>query len=384
MACRDATTPPFSQGSQTWSGREQAGLSFPVIACLEDAANLLARAVGAHRAHPQRLTGPGKSPCERPLDESGIAALLRGDRLVEPPLEPSQSRREWPRDAMDQAAGGAERRILRQQLGLQAQAVRVHEIVRVHARDQLAAAVRQAEIQRGDETMARSAHHADAAVGPACAREDRRSRVGRRVVDAHHLVRWGGALGEHAAERIGDRGGGILRWEQDADQRAGQCPCSPNTSRIASAISPRVARAFTAATMFGTRFPAPCAARFSSESARVEAGVSRCLRYALTRAICCSSSAGSIRSVSIGASSAAANSFTPTTICFFSSTSFCALYAASSISRCGNCREIASTIPPISSILRRYSTAFASSSSVSDSSAHEPPNGSMKSHTPLS
>src|SRR2546427_8596270 len=30
---------------------------------------------------------------ERRLDESGIAALLRGDCLVEPPLEPSQDRK---------------------------------------------------------------------------------------------------------------------------------------------------------------------------------------------------------------------------------------------------------------------------------------------------
>src|SRR2546421_543936 len=60
MGSSDATRPRLSQGSQTWSGSEQEVLSFPVIACLEDAANLLARAFGAHRAQHQRLTGPRK------------------------------------------------------------------------------------------------------------------------------------------------------------------------------------------------------------------------------------------------------------------------------------------------------------------------------------
>ena len=38
-------------------------------------------------------------------------------------------------------------------------------------------------------------------------------------------------------------------------------PCSPNTSRKALAISPSVARAFTAATIGGMRFCSPCAVR---------------------------------------------------------------------------------------------------------------------------
>src|SRR3989442_2653021 len=64
MGSSDATRPRLSEGSQSWSGGEQEVLSFPVIACLEDAANLLARAFGTHRAQHQRLTGPRKIACD--------------------------------------------------------------------------------------------------------------------------------------------------------------------------------------------------------------------------------------------------------------------------------------------------------------------------------
>jgi len=133
-------------------------------------------------------------------------------------------------------------------------------------------------------------------------------------------------LGEDSVQRLAQGGRGIPGRQKDADpRRQGQWVCSPNTSRMAFAISPSVARDFTAATMRGTRFSVPSAARFSSDTVRVAAELSRALRKARTRATCCSSSPGSSRSISKGGSFAAANSLTPTTTCALSSTSFCAV-----------------------------------------------------------
>src|SRR6202022_3799481 len=140
------------------------------------------------------------------------------------------------------------------------------------------------------------------------------------------------AHGEGGAATAGEGGGCAARALARAEggrahARAAlsvQRPCSPKTSRIALAISPSVERAFTAATMRGTTFSVPSAARLTSERARVAAESTRRRRNAFRRLTCRFSSSGSSRSVSNGGSPETANSFTPTTICCFSSTAFCA------------------------------------------------------------
>src|SRR5437016_12543661 len=64
MGSSDATGLGLSQRSRTWSGGEQEVLSFPVIAHLEDTADLLARACRSHRAQHQRFTGWRKFSCD--------------------------------------------------------------------------------------------------------------------------------------------------------------------------------------------------------------------------------------------------------------------------------------------------------------------------------
>src|SRR5947199_46057 len=88
-------------------------------------------------------------------------------------------------------------------------------------------------------------------------------------------------------------------------------------------ISPSVAYAFTASRMWGIRLSDPAAALRSPFSAAVHRAWSRLARTARTRATCSASSFGSMRRISIGASSSTVNSLTPIMIRRFSSRSRC-------------------------------------------------------------
>ena len=87
-------------------------------------------------------------------------------------------------------------------------------------------------------------------------------------------------------------------------QKTGVSRQTPQTSRSASHISPIVTYARDASTISGIRLPSSFAASsFSAASAASTAAESRRARSACTRSICLRSSAGSMRRISIGASS---------------------------------------------------------------------------------
>src|SRR5207244_8816946 len=132
-------------------------------------------------------------------DEAAVLALLLGDRLVQPGLQPGQTRRERPRKAFHQASHRAERGVLREQLGLQAEAVGMHDVVGVHARDQLAAAVGQPEIESCDQALTLAVDDPDATLLPGPGEQLRRG-VRRGVVHADDFVLWRAALPEAALE----------------------------------------------------------------------------------------------------------------------------------------------------------------------------------------
>src|SRR5205823_11758673 len=77
MGSSDATRMALSQRSRTWSGSEQEVLSFPVIARLEDTADLFARACRSYRAQHQRFPWRRKLSLEvhGPAARNPLAAI---------------------------------------------------------------------------------------------------------------------------------------------------------------------------------------------------------------------------------------------------------------------------------------------------------------------
>src|SRR5882672_1275918 len=79
---------------------------------------------------------------QRGLDEAAVPALLLAEGLVEPPFQAKKAARERSRKAAHQAARRAGRRIVEEQLCLEAKPIGVDEVVGIHAGDQLSAAAR--------------------------------------------------------------------------------------------------------------------------------------------------------------------------------------------------------------------------------------------------
>src|SRR3954447_19944177 len=166
-----------------------------------------------------------------------------------------------------------------------------------------------------------------------------------------------GGAGQHSGDRQED--------EELAHQNTGVSVYVPNTVWSASTISPSVAWARAQSSSRSIRFWSPLAACLRAVRAAPAASLSRAPRTAFTRSTCFFSSFGSMRRISIGASSRTWWRLTPTTTRLLSSTSCWYWKEASAISRCGKFCLIACTMPPSSSMRAKYSYAAVSISSVS-------------------
>src|SRR5437763_6013671 len=187
---------------------------------------------------------------------------------------------------------------------------------------------------------------------------DESHRLARPNLEAHVVDRREGSASglEHRRE--------IVDAEERVHQAVAVSVCSPNTSRMAFAISPSVEVASTAATIGGTMFdPSRAAARTRSSAAWLAASL-RPARTARSRSICFRSTSASIVSVGSAVRLPSANAFTPTTTDSPLSTAICARYAESWISRWINPVSLAASVPPARSIRSSIDSASRSRRSV--------------------
>jgi len=122
------------------------------------------------------------------------------------------------REEPDVAADGGERRLRVERAELGGEALAVHDVVGVHARDHSAEAALEAGAERRDEALVRRGDDPEALVVRGKALGDGARAVLRAVVD-HDALPTRERLARHAAEAGVERRPGVVCRQQDRDLR---------------------------------------------------------------------------------------------------------------------------------------------------------------------
>ncbi len=121
------------------------------------------------------------------------------------------------REQLDLRAQQRDLGVLIQVGELRRQALRMHQVVGVHAGDQRGAGLRNPQVQRGDQAHAAGLEQANPLVLLRRSPNDRRRVVGRAIVDRQQLE-----VAERLAldrlQAVGQRGGGVAERQNDRDR----------------------------------------------------------------------------------------------------------------------------------------------------------------------